>query len=164
MRPRPSSFRSSALLLAWLVAAPAGAIDSLSGVWEGKFTCDSTSPTDTSVRQKADATLYVEDLGNGSGRARFNNATILPVPITVVSGADAPTSGRIAGVMCGFSADTGGALIQGLAKVKAGSEKGAMTGELIQFGGGVAPHAVSVCRFKVKRVGPLETPIGDCPP
>jgi hypothetical protein len=146
-----------------LAAFPAAAIDDLSGVWEGKFTCDATTPTNSSLRGKSDATLYLEDRGDGSGRARFNNATILPVPVTVVSGTDKPGLGRLAGVMCGFDANTGGILVQGRASLKPGSEKGTLTGELISFDGGVAPH-VSICRFKVKRTGPLAAPVGDCPP
>ena len=85
---------------------------------------------------------------------------MFPVPIAIVSGTDAPTSGRIAGVMCGFTPDGGGSILQGLAKVKSGSEKGTLSGELIQYGVG----AIGVCRFKVKRTGPLESPIGNCPP
>jgi hypothetical protein len=156
-------FAKAALATA-LIAAPASAIDSLSGIWRGKFTCGSTSPTGTSPSTKADATISVEDLGGGSGRIRINNLLIVPITVTIVSGTDKPEQGRVAGVNCGFDADTGGTLIQSLAKVKAGSDKGAMTGEVITFGGGVAPHAVTVCRFKVKRAEPLAAPIGDCPP
>jgi hypothetical protein len=151
---------TAALLLTGLLAAPAAAIDSLSGVWEGKFTCETTTAASTTKGAKAPATLFIEDLGGGTGRARFNNATVLPVPIGIVSGADAPTSGRIAGVMCGFTPDGGGAVLQGLAKVKSGSDKGTLTGELIQYGVG----SVGICRFKVKRAGPLKTPVGVCPP
>ena len=151
---------TAALLLTGLLAAPAAAIDSLSGVWEGKFTCGSTTATYTTKGSKTAATLFVEDLGGGTGRARFNNATVYPIPIGIVSGADAPISARIAGVMCGFTPDGGGAVLQGLAKVKSGSEKGTLTGELIHYGVG----SVGICRFKVKRTGPLEAPIGVCPP
>lgn len=151
---------TAVLLLTGVLAAPAAAIDSLSGVWEGKFTCESTTATTTSKGWKSPATLFIEDLGGGAGRARFNNATVFPVPIGIVSGADAPTSARIAGVMCGFTPDGGGAILQGLAKVKSGSEKGTLSGELIQYGVG----SVSVCRFKVKRTEPLGTPVGNCPP
>jgi hypothetical protein len=161
---RSTRLVATALLLLGLAARPAAAIDDLSGVWEGKFTCGSTSDAATSVRDKADATLYLEDLGSGSGRARFNNATVFPIPVTIVSGTDKPTLGRIAGVMCGFAPDTGGFLLHGLARVASGSDKGTLSGELIAYGGGVAPHGVSICRFKVKRTGPLGAPVGDCPP
>ena len=151
---------TAVLLLAGLLAAPAAGIDSLSGVWEGKFTCESTTPTATTKGTKTTATLFLEDLGGGTGRARFSNAMLLPIPIGIVSGTDAPTSARIAGVMCGFTPDGGGFFLQGLSKVKSGSETGTLTGELIEYG----VNFVSVCRFKVKRTGPLEAPIGPCPP
>jgi hypothetical protein len=151
---------TAVLLLTGLVAPPAAGIDSLSGVWEGKFTCESTTTATTNKGAKAPATLFLEDLGGGTGRARFNNATVLPVPIGIVSGADVPTSARIAGVMCGFTPDGGGSILQGLAKVKSGSEKGTLSGELITYG----PGSVGICRFKVKRTGPLESPVGACPP
>jgi hypothetical protein len=147
-------------LLTGFLAVPAAGIDSLSGVWEGKFTCESTTAASTTKGSKTAATLFLEDLGGGTGRARFNNATVLPVPIGIVSGADAPTSARIAGVMCGFTPDGGGSILQGLAKVKSGSDKGTLSGELITYG----PSSVGICRFKVKRTGPLESPLGNCPP
>jgi hypothetical protein len=147
-------------LLIAIAASPAAAIDDLSGVWEGKFSCDATSPTTTSLRDKPDATLYLEDRGDGTGRARFNNVTVFPIPVTIVSGADKPGLGRLAGVMCGFDADTGGILVQGRASLKPGSEKGTLTGEVISF----VAQQVSICRFKVKRRGPLPGPVGDCPP
>ena len=152
-----------AVFLLVAIAPQARAIDDLSGVWTGAFTCGVTSETFTEPKAKADATLHVEDLGNGNGRARFNNATVSVVPVTIVSGADEPAQARLAGVMCGFTADTGGSLIQGLAKVKPGSQKGTIKGELVTYGGGGAP-LISVCGFKVKRTGPLEAPLGDCPP
>jgi hypothetical protein len=151
---------TAVLLLTGLLAAPAAGIDSLSGVWEGKFTCESTTETSTTKGTKTTATLFVEDLGGGTGRAKFSNAMLLPIPVGIVSGADAPTSARIAGVICGFTPDAGGFVLQGLAKVKSGSEKGTLSGELIEYGVGL----VSLCRFKVKRTGPLEAPIGPCPP
>jgi hypothetical protein len=151
---------TAVLLLTGLLAAPAAAIDSLSGVWEGKFTCESTTATTTSKGGKTAATLFIEDLGGGTGRARFNNATVFPVPIGIVSGADVPTSARIVGVMCGFTPDGGGSVLQGLAKVKSGSDKGTLSGELITYG----PSSVGICRFKVKRTGPLANPVGVCPP
>jgi len=154
---------AAALLALVPIADPARAIDDLSGVWTGTFTCGSTTETTTEPKGTADATLYLEDFADGSGRARFNNATVYVLPVTIVSGADKPDEARLVGVMCGFDQDTGGSLIQGLAKVKSGSDAGTMTGELVTYGGGVAPHLVSVCRFKVKRTGPLEAPLGDCP-
>ena len=161
--------RRSSQLSAWLgvalAASPAAAIDSMTGVWRGKFVCASTNETTTEPRQKADATIFVEDLGGGASRVRVNNLFVLPIPSTIVSGADAQEQARIAGVGCGFNADTGGLVLQASAKIKPGSPKGTMTGEFITFGGGVAIHLVSVCRFKVKREATtLETPIGDCPP
>jgi hypothetical protein len=152
------------MLLAGLAAAtPAGAIDSLSGVWTGKFSCGSTTATTTS-KQKVDATLFVEDLGDGTGNVRVTNASLLPFPVKIVSGADRPTEGRLAGVVCDFDPVAGGLVVQGLAKVKSGSEKGAMTGQLIDYSVGAGGVSVSVCSFKLKRTGPLESPVGACPP
>jgi hypothetical protein len=157
--------RTSALLGVALAASPAAAVDSLTGVWRGKLFCESTNETTTEPRQKADATLFVEDLGGGASRVRVNNLFVFPIPSTIVSGADVPERARLAGVGCGFNADTGGLVLQASAKIKPGSPKGTMTGEFITFAGGVATHLVSVCRFKVKREETtLETPIGDCPP
>jgi hypothetical protein len=157
--------RLSALLGAALAASPAAAVDSLTGVWRGKLVCVSTNDTTTEPRQKADATVFVEDLGGGAARVRVNNLFVLPIPSTIVSGADVPERARIAGVGCGFDADAGGLVLQASAKVKPDSPKGTMTGEFINFAGGVAPHFVSICTFKVKREETtLATPIGDCPP
>jgi hypothetical protein len=153
------TFLPAAFLVAASVGVPAHAIDSLTGVWEGKFTCDATSDTATS-RSKADATFRFVDAGTGAGTAAINNLFVNPIPITIVSGADKPDRARVAGVGCGFNPDVGGLVLEASVKIKPGSEKGTMTGAVLTYNG--ALHTVTVCRFKVKRTAIKAPKIGAC--
>src|SRR5262245_14673144 len=120
-----------ALLFAAMAASPAAAIDAITGVWEGKFTCDATAGATTS-HSKAVATFFFDDRGSGKGVLRISNVTLESIPIRVVSGADALDRARVAGTACSFDPATGGIVVEASLRIRPGSEKGTMTGEVIE--------------------------------
>ena len=150
------------LAAAALAAAPAAALDDLTGFWEGTVVCDRTDDTGSS-RTSSPASIQLDDDGAGNAFGYFNNLGVFR--FTIVSGADEPQRGRIGGPSCAFSEQTGGSLAHALVKLKPGSEKGSMKGELLTLGLGASPHIVQLCKLKLKRTSlTIPTPIPSCPP
>lgn len=147
---------------ATLAATPAGALDDLTGGWEGTVVCDFTDDTHT-TRTASPTYLQLDDDGPGGNPFAYLN-NVGPFRLTIVSGPDAPQRGRIAGPSCAFDPLTGGWLLQAVVKAKPGSEKASLKGELITLGIGGNSHYVQVCRLKLKRTSlTIGVPITDCP-
>src|SRR5262245_10023832 len=101
---------AAALVLAAAIASPAAAIDSLTGVWRGKQTCEGATPAATAKGDKAEMTIFLEDHGDGTGGVRVNNAIAETMPIAIVSGADKPEQAYLMGFTCDFDLAVGGIL------------------------------------------------------
>lgn len=154
--------RGATLLLAALLgAAPAAALDDVTGVYRGTTSCERTDDQGDS-RTSLDVTLLVDDAGSNSAYAYLNNSGYFFRLAAV--GEAGGASGRLAGAGCSSSAVSGGPLLQLEVKLKPGSSRGSLKGELIIFNVGANAHYVEVCRLTLRRTETtLAQPIPGCP-
>ena len=150
------------MIAALLAASPAGALDDLTGLYSGKFTCEATTDSESSSTS-VENTLYLDDAGGGNAFAYIND-TLLYFRASVVSAPEKPDEGRVGGPDCNVSPSDGGSFIQAVVKAKSGSDKASLKGEFITTRVGGSPHVVQVCRFNLKRTTTtLPAPITNCP-
>jgi hypothetical protein len=150
------------LAAAALAANPAAALDDLTGQYSGRFSCETTTPSEN-AKDTFDSTLYLDDAGAGNAFAYINN-TLLYFRLAVVSAPEKPDQGRVGGPDCNVSPSNGGSFVQAVVKSKSGSDKASLKGEFVTTRVGGSPHVVQVCRFNLKReTTTLPTPIPNCP-
>ena len=145
----------AALLL--LAAHPAGALEDLSGTWQGKISCDVIDGGFV-THISAEATVYMDDGGTGS----------VGVSVQTVGnffgryGVDVGDADHavVQGASCGFDeADVEGAVLHADVKTKAGSTKASFSGTLIVLDG--PGGSTSRCDLKLKRTS-LQAPTPLC--
>lgn len=148
------------LASALLGAAPAAAIGSLTGTYEGSMSCASTTDVESS-RSKVPAGFYVDDNGGGNVFIYVNNTLqLFRTAVVAPGGAD---QGQLGGPACAISPATGGWTLRAAAKSKPGSTNASMKGEIAIFAVGASPHSVQVCRFSVQRVSTDDPNLTACP-
>jgi hypothetical protein len=143
-----------------LVAAPASALEDLTGVYVGTLDCAWTNDEE-STRGTFGAELHVDDDGAGNAHLYSVNSGFA-FRASVVSPSATPTRGRVGGPACNLLASTGGYVVHATAETKAG--KASLRGEFILLRVGASEHLVQVCRFVLRRSPtPLPEPIPGCP-
>ena len=156
---RVRNLASSLVLVSLLSAAPAAALESLLGEWEGTLKCTTTVAGVVSKTKVAETVLIGNLDGSLAIRLATRDLTFLGAATPDVQ---RETTGVVSAASCGFGVAelTGGAL-RGYAKTKAGSEKASLKLELILM---ELPAATSSsCRLTAKRVSavPPKTPACD---
>jgi hypothetical protein len=139
---------SSLVMGALLAAAPASALESLLGEWEGTLKCKATAAGVETKTKLAETVRVGSFEGNLAIRLVETNLTFLG---TAIPDAQSAATGVVSAVSCdlGVATLTGGVL-RGDAKTKAGSEKASLKLELILL---ELPTASSrSCRLTARRV------------
>jgi hypothetical protein len=146
-----------------LSAAPARALESLSGAWTGKLSCKG-SAAGNATKSKRDLTLRIVD-GEGVQMTVAADGAVIGETVRVFLAEDAAKTdrGRFAGVSCDLDAfSLQGLSISADAVVKTGSGKGSLKGTLYR----VSPMGVVLedCTFSAKRTDALPPKIEFCLP
>jgi hypothetical protein len=148
-------------LCGFLAAAPAAAVESLTGTWEGTLKCQTT---DSGIRTKTkvDQTVAIEDLGvDGvtmqlvSTEGVFNGF--------VVADEKKAENGVLSAVSCNFSDQTfAGGVLNVEVKTKTGDPKASLKGDLILMND--EEDVARTCQLSVKRVSQTAPKILGCVP
>jgi hypothetical protein len=143
--------------------APARAIDSLTGTYEGKMSCKGQSGINA-TKTKADIKIDVLD-----AEVDLLQVTVLPVlpvgavvELLVLGPLVKPDRAKIGGVDCTLERlAKSGIALQADAVIKPGSEKGTLKGSFFHYEG--AASIVDVCTFAVKRTTTTAPELLGCP-
>jgi hypothetical protein len=139
-------------LLGLLAAAPAGAIESVSGSYEGKLICKGVAAGDF-VKEKTDVEIGIAD--DGAGNLILSVSGIGIFEGFVLGSMRKPETGTLSGVSCTLGiVDLAGAAFHAEVKVKAGSAKASFKATLTRMDLGEGRSAL--CTLKAKRVSTIE--------
>jgi hypothetical protein len=150
--------RATAAAMAWLLAtaAPALALDSATGSYEGRIKCAALTGGAAST-QKADVTIRVFDAGDGTvlmAVAASPVASTAAMSGIVTGSATRPDRGKVGAVECSLSySSTQGATVLLDVTIPPGSAKGKLKGTLIDLAAPATstPVAAALCTFTAKR-------------
>lgn len=151
--------------IAWLcvglalgAAAPAGAVENLTGTYEGKLRCRSIA---SGVTDKTTIPVTVE-VGHQNDLVTIDLAGLVEaIQGYVVSAQDKPQNGVVAAASCGFdSQNLDGAVLHAEVRTKPGSEKASIQGTLIRTH--PVEYQVELCSFRVKRVSTVPPNLTPC--
>jgi hypothetical protein len=137
-----------ALSLGSLVSAPALAVGSLTGTWQGTLKCSQFAIGGV-VKSKVDATVTILD-GKGI-QLNMPDTFGLFVGTTVIDETGKPANGAIAGISCGHANDKA-AIVRGLVKAKPEDPKGTLDLEILSLDTTLSFHTTKSCTLKAKRV------------
>jgi hypothetical protein len=140
----------------WSLAAPAAALDDLTGVYDMKLTCKNL---DSGVSQpfKVDEDFSLVDVGDGT--ARFETMGFGPGLAFVLTETAKPDRGVLAGTTCSVRPDSLNGLILRLdVNTKPADPK--LKGTLFFFGNDGSNSAS--CKFTAKRAATGPVKIGGC--
>lgn len=145
--------------LALLLGAPARAIENLSGTYEGKLRCETTTAGITS-KSKQDVTVEVVD--SGSSRVTFEVIGVEDRIIgLVIEDAKKAEHGILPAASCDYESFQQAGLVARLAvRTKAGTEKASLKGTLLRSD--IDTAISSRCTLDVKRVSALVPDIEPC--
>ena len=137
------------LLGSVLSAAPAVAVESLTGTWEGSLKCQ-TLDDGTVTKPKSDQTVVIADSGVDGIRVHLVSTKGVFEGYVIADGKK-PANGMISVASCGFNdPDLVGGVLQGDVKTKAGDEKASLKGELLLMN--EENGIIESCSLSVKRV------------
>jgi hypothetical protein len=137
-----------------LSAAPALAVESLSGTWEGSLKCQ-TLDSGTTTKSKVDQTVVIGDSGKDGIRVHLVSTKGVFEGFVVADG-NKPANGQISVVRCDFDSTDPtlfGGVLQADVKTKAGDEKASLKGDLLfmdEENGIIESCSVSVKRVSLK--------------
>jgi hypothetical protein len=144
--------RSAAIsigLCSLLAAAPASAVESLSGTWEGTLKCQ-TLDSGTTTKTKVDQTVAIEDLGEEGVVLNLQSTKGLFNGFVVADGKK-PQNGILSAAGCGFNQpDLEGGVLQLEVKTKAGDVKASLKGDLLLMD--LDEDIAESCTLTAKRV------------
>lgn len=157
--------RGLALLLALApLAAPAYAIDSLTGTYEGKASCKGVFG-DVATKVKYDIEIRLSEQKDGVVMTTFFEGAMGSDLYRSyhVEVADKPDRAKIGGVTCTLAteADVTGIALQGDVVIKPGSAKGTIKGTYTLYS---APPILDACTFSVKRTSTAPPKVIGCVP
>jgi hypothetical protein len=143
-----------------LASAPALAIESLTGTYEGKATCKGVFG-DATTKEKYDLTIQILEAEGIVLTTRFGDLPNTDVFRGYVVELAKLDRGKVAAVSCTLGAtDLTGISLQGDVVIKPGSANGTIKGSLTLF---VPPTVVDVCTFTVKRTATAVAKLEGCP-
>jgi hypothetical protein len=144
-------------------AAPAGAVQNLTGTYEGKIRCESLETGGAPEKAKQDVTVAILDGVDGVSVqvVSFSDQAFVGYVIAV---GPKPDLGILSAASCGFAspANLSGGILQGPVKTKAGSDKASIRTVLTFMNGA---NVAQSCLVTAKRVSTAE-PVGvpECAP
>lgn len=145
--------------LAVSLAAPAAAIESVSGTWNGKLRCKGIQDG-SFAKQKSDITVAIVD--DGAGGLVFDFEGIGGFEGFVLGSAKKPATGTLSALSCLVSQDLGeGGTFHAEVKVKPGSGKASFKGTMTLMHRGSSVS--SLCQVKAKRVSAVTPMVPACP-
>jgi hypothetical protein len=140
-------------------AAPAAAVESLTGTWEGTLKCRALNGASV-LKSKVPVTLEIVDSGPGGFQAQLVSTDLIFVGFVVPESATSD-KGAASGLTCGLSYDDlDGATLQANVKTKAGSEKASMKGRVTRMG--AVQGLTSDCTLTAKRTSATEPDLIPC--
>ena len=150
---------ATCVLLGTLAAAPAGALESLSGSYEGKLVCKGVVAGDFD-KQKSEVDVGVFDDGAGGLTLLITDVgTLIGFALTDTS---KPDTGTLSAVNCTLDVSTlTGSALHAEVKVKAGSDKATLKGTLTRMNEGGSQSGL--CDLDVKRVSTIAPKLSGCP-
>jgi hypothetical protein len=144
---------------ALLAGAPAAALESLTGTYDGKLSCRRID-SGVADKFKQDISVEVVDAGVDGVRMDFVGFSELLVGFAVAD-ASKEKSGKVNVVSCELNAfDQIGAVVHADASTKSGSDKATLKGTLIRMDDDSAE--ATICTFTVKRSTTAEPAVNDC--
>jgi hypothetical protein len=153
----------AATALALGLAAPAGAIDNLTGSWTGKVSCKGSAAGAPSNSKNDLSISVVQTKGTHMRFAAGGVALGDPVVVYVLADATKADRAKTQGLDCGSGPESLATLtMQADVVIKPGSEKGTMKGSLIRrdaSGSGL----IAVCTFTAKRTSTELPEVPTCP-
>jgi hypothetical protein len=142
-----------------LVAGPALALESLSGVYDAKVKC---SGIDGGTKGKQKTTVQMAIADQGAGSLLIDFAGLQTGVGFALTDVQKPDTGTMSGVACTLLPDSiDGWTLQTFAKVKAGTDKATLKGTLIildEAGGQAA-----ACKLNAKRISVVTPKLSVCP-
>jgi hypothetical protein len=143
-----------------LSAAPALAVESLTGNWEGSLKCQ-TLDSGTTTKPKFDQTVVISDGGVDGIRVHLVSTKGIFEGFVVADGKK-PANGQISVVSCDFSGtNLVGGVLQADVKTKAGDVKASLKGDLLLMD--ETNGIIESCSLSVKRVSLKGAAIPTCP-
>jgi hypothetical protein len=151
--------------LAVAAAAPAGAIDNMTGSYTGNLSCKGYAGGTPSKSKHAATAVVVEDetirLRLSADGAPFGDT----VSVFRLPNETKPDRAKIQGLDCPSTSSSPQSLtIEGDVVIKPGSEKGTIKGSLIRRDSLGMPAAIEVCTFALKRTSTELPEVLPCPP
>jgi hypothetical protein len=146
-------------LLGLLAGAPAAAIESVSGSYEGKLICKGVATGDF-VKDKSDVEIGIMD--DGAGNLLLVISGVGTFEGFVLGSMRKPETGTLSGVSCTLGiVDLEGAAFHAEVKVKAGSPKASFKATLTRMD--LAGSSSALCTLKAKRVSTIPPKLTNCP-
>jgi hypothetical protein len=145
--------------LALLLGAPARAIEKLSGTYEGKLRCETTTGGTTS-KTRQDVTLQVVDLGDDG--VLFEMVGIEDRIVGLLIGdAEKAENGVLPAASCDYEAfDQVGSVARLAVRTKAGTDKASLKGTVLRSN--IETGTSSSCTLDVSRVSTEVPEIAPC--
>jgi hypothetical protein len=144
--------RSAAIsfgLCGLLAAAPAAAVESLTGTWEGSLKCDRLD-TGTVTKPKVDQTVVIQDSGVKGIAMNLVSTKGTFFGFVVADGKKA-VNGKLSTASCAFNnPDLVGGVLQGDVKTKTGDVKASLKADLLLMDD--ENGVIESCALSVKRV------------
>jgi hypothetical protein len=157
MRTRILALPAGLALL--LFVAPASALESLTGTWEGVLKC-ATLDSGTRSKTKVATVLEIVDSGPGGLQIELVSSDLLFVGFVVADGAK-PDKGALSAASCAFAFDElDGGTLQADVKTRAGAAKATLKARLSLMG--AVQEIVRSCTITAKRVSADEPDIIGC--
>jgi hypothetical protein len=149
---------AAALAAGLAVAAPAAAVEDLTGNYEAKLSCKGID-NQVKVKGKVEVGLTLEDLGDGT--VHFSLAGFPPGQGILHTEAAKPANGVLSAMSCNKDAENLlGVVLRVDVKTKAGQDDASLKGTAFLFD---IPSARSeACKFTAKQVGTGPVKIGPC--
>jgi len=146
-------------VLGGLLAAPAGALESASGSYEGKLVC---KELDGGQRDKTKQEVTLGVFDDGAGEVLMQLGSLGTFAGFLLTDTKKPETGTLSAVNCTLD-ETGlaGAALHAEVKVKAGSDKASLKGTVVQMD--LPGEAAALCQLKVERVSPIPPKLPVCP-
>jgi hypothetical protein len=139
-----------------LAAAPAAAVESLTGTWEGTLKCTGTD-SGTPVKTKTAVTINVQD-GDGVALSIVGPGAPGIFYGFVVADTAKPLTGILTGATCGVVEEGAGGVMHVDVKTKTGDLKASMKGDILlmnQEGGDATACTLTAKRVNETGPGPL---------
>lgn len=145
-----------------LSAVPASAIDSLTGTYEGKFSCKGSN-NGVPSKNKGAVTLAISELPMANHASLSEDGVAIGTfdEFKHIEETGKDDRSKVAGGDCGLLNVGRGIALAADVVIKSGSEKGTIKGTYIRLG--EKPSRIDVCTFSAKRTAVADPEVAGCP-